>query len=248
MAWTSPATWSVSEVVVASKMNLHIRDNLNYLKGVSGPTALDDRLTIPVVSGTNGKGFRFASGANDFAGMQGLDLSSNSYLISATNRYYDGTAYQQMNARAGSLVVQDGTGYWIFSTFAAASSTAVERIRMTPTGQIGIGTNAPQGALHAVASTGGGMLFLSATAVTSLQTLAVAGTVTQSAVLYGHDRNNTGGAMVQISTTPLAPGSSASLVNTDTITVAITAGGAITIQRTSGTNGTHEFQMIVVYK
>lgn len=32
MAWTDPATWTVGELVLASKMNTHIRDNLNVLE------------------------------------------------------------------------------------------------------------------------------------------------------------------------------------------------------------------------
>jgi hypothetical protein len=32
MAWTTPKTWSVGELVTASDMNTHLRDNLNALK------------------------------------------------------------------------------------------------------------------------------------------------------------------------------------------------------------------------
>jgi hypothetical protein len=32
MAWTTPRTWNVSELVTAALMNTHVRDNLNYLK------------------------------------------------------------------------------------------------------------------------------------------------------------------------------------------------------------------------
>jgi hypothetical protein len=31
MAWTAPKTWAVNELVTASLMNTHVRDNLNYL-------------------------------------------------------------------------------------------------------------------------------------------------------------------------------------------------------------------------
>ncbi len=34
MAFTSPRTWVVGEIVTAALMNTHVRDNLNYLKGV----------------------------------------------------------------------------------------------------------------------------------------------------------------------------------------------------------------------
>lgn len=31
MAWTTPRSWSTGELVTASMMNVHVRDNLNYL-------------------------------------------------------------------------------------------------------------------------------------------------------------------------------------------------------------------------
>lgn len=40
MAWTTPATWSVDQLVTATLMNTHIRDNLNALK--APPTDVQD--------------------------------------------------------------------------------------------------------------------------------------------------------------------------------------------------------------
>lgn len=34
-AWTTPRTWVSGELVTASMMNTHVRDNLNYLFSVS---------------------------------------------------------------------------------------------------------------------------------------------------------------------------------------------------------------------
>jgi hypothetical protein len=33
MAWTTPKTWAVDELVTATLLNTHLRDNLNYLLG-----------------------------------------------------------------------------------------------------------------------------------------------------------------------------------------------------------------------
>lgn len=44
MAWTSPRTWVASEVVTASIMNAHVRDNLNAVNGYSIKTA-DESVT-----------------------------------------------------------------------------------------------------------------------------------------------------------------------------------------------------------
>lgn len=41
MAWTTPRTWVTSEVVTASLLNTHLRDNLNFLKsGVVSSTTV----------------------------------------------------------------------------------------------------------------------------------------------------------------------------------------------------------------
>lgn len=39
MAWTTPRTWNSGELVTASMMNLHVRDNLNYLFDAIGLVA-----------------------------------------------------------------------------------------------------------------------------------------------------------------------------------------------------------------
>ncbi len=248
MAWTAPRTWSTGELVTKAIMDTHVRDNLRYLKGLDGAVTIEDRMTLPVTSGTNGRGLRFASGANDFAGAQGFDDGSISYLILAANRYFDGTAYQQMNARAGANLVLNGSGFLTFNTFAAASNTQVERMRITSDGALGLGTASPQGPLQ-INGVGGKVLFLQANALNNtLQTLAVAGTVTTGAGFYIWDKNNTTGAVVVGSTsTAVNVGGplTSTYANADTITFGVTAGGAITVQRTTGTNGTHQVLMIV---
>lgn len=51
MGWVAPATYSVSEIVLASKLNTHIRDNLLYLKGNAGVVTIEDQLTLLKASG-----------------------------------------------------------------------------------------------------------------------------------------------------------------------------------------------------
>lgn len=45
MAWTAPRTWIVGEVVTAANMNLHVRDNTRYLKGLDGAVVVEDALS-----------------------------------------------------------------------------------------------------------------------------------------------------------------------------------------------------------
>jgi hypothetical protein len=248
MAWTAPRTYSVGEVQTAAIFNVHIRDNLKYLKGQAGQVDIEDILTVPVTASTNGKGLRFLSGSTGMANLQSLDLASNSYMFFCTNRYYDGSAWQQLNARAAGLVqiTQDALTY---ATFPAASSTPTTRFAIDNSGNVGIGTATPAAKLHTIGA-GGGFMFVSCDAVNNtLQTPIVAGTVTQSAAFWAYDRNNTGGGVVQVSGNMISTlGGTFPITNTDTITVTVTAGGAITVQRTAGTNGTHQVNMLVMYK
>jgi hypothetical protein len=46
VAWTSPKTWSVAEKVTAALMNLHLRDNLLYLKGLLDGSG-SDQVRVP---------------------------------------------------------------------------------------------------------------------------------------------------------------------------------------------------------
>ncbi len=52
MGWTSPRTWNVGEIVTKAIMDLHIKDNLRYLKGLDGDVTIeDDILTAHKVDG-----------------------------------------------------------------------------------------------------------------------------------------------------------------------------------------------------
>ena len=47
MAWTSPRTYVVGEIITKSILDTHIKDNLRYLKGLDGAVTLSDALILP---------------------------------------------------------------------------------------------------------------------------------------------------------------------------------------------------------
>lgn len=226
MAWSAPRTWSVGEVVTAAIMNTHVRDNLNYLKGAAGAVQIDNEITSLLAAGGS-------------VNAQGTNNGSFARLKLVAKRTSGTTVDWRLLANglsdAGELAFYD-------------ANASAERARFDNAGNFGIGTVAPQGKLHAV-GTGGGFMFLSVNAVDgTLQTIAAAGTVASTAYFLAVlDYANTGGASA-VSGQPLKinVGASNTYTNGDTITIAVTAGGAITIQRTTGTASTHQVGMLVL--
>jgi hypothetical protein len=239
MAWTVPtagADFSVSEVVTAAKMNSHITDNLRYLKGLDGALTLEGMVLVAPASGVNLFQVK-NSGVTQYSQFQFLDHTGGAKMFLGYIGATAGFGARNDTVEIGSV----GVPIVFFPNNADAG-------RITTAGNFGFGTAAPQGRIHAV-SAGGGFMFLSANAVDgTLQTLAVAGTVTQFATFWAIDRNNTGGGLVPASGNSINLGGSFGLVNTDTVTVAVTGGGAITVQRTAGSSGTHQVLLLVLYK
>ena len=69
MAWTAPKTWSVGEIVTAANMNLHLRDNLNYL-------GTKESIWVPVGARWDG---------TNFVAIQASDRYAGAALVSATD-------------------------------------------------------------------------------------------------------------------------------------------------------------------
>jgi hypothetical protein len=240
MSWTSLANpaYVTGHVMTQSDM-AEITNNLRYLKGTDGAVAIDNALGVTV--NTNAAaGITITNSNAGSSAYTGLNLENDggadagAYRCSSTNTAYGG---------ANSLNFLTIGAH----PFAIGTNNVVRQF-FSSDGKIGFGTTSPQSVLHAVGA-GGGFMFLSANAVDgTLQTLAAAGTVTQSAAFWIYDRNNTGGAFVQASGNMLGLAQTFNLVNTDTVTVAVTAGGAITVQRTAGTNGTHQVNALILYK
>lgn len=93
MAWTTPKTWTIGELVTASDLNEQVRDNLNHLK-----LAVDDDGKIPGLSATY------------LADLSGLNLTGIAKLA-ADNDFTTGV--QDFGAGAGArFVLPVGENKW----------------------------------------------------------------------------------------------------------------------------------------
>jgi hypothetical protein len=269
MAWTAPPTWAVSEVVTAARMQI-LSDDLSYVRGLSGAVNTRAALAVTDIGSDITPASLLHLHSTTLAGAK-LTLSNAAPVLQFQDNVVNasrtmsgelgfGTAAGHFGGAAGDLNFATGAyagGQGNAIRFSTASNTAgayVERFRITGGasgsggGNVGINQASPQGLIHAVGA-GGGFLFFSVNAVdNTLQTLAVAGTVTQTIALWGYDRNNTSAGLALGSGAMLTLGTTYAFVNTDTVTVTLTAGGAITVQRTAGTNGTHQVHLMVMYK
>lgn len=235
MGYSAPKTWAVADVLTSSDMNVYVRDNIGYLHGDAG--------AISVVS--------------DFTATNTVNASgSASGALTATGTANNSLARLSLVAKTAGGVAVDyrfltnalGGGEWlVFDNHASAT-----RMYMDSSGNVGIGPNTPLGKFHvqgAGAVAGAGFVVGSVAAVTSIQTIFAAGTVARGAAFFILDRNNTGGAVNAVNTANTGivnGGSPFTYTNNDTISVAITAGGAVTVTRTIGTNGTHDITMIAL--
>lgn len=246
MAWSAPATpWTaVAEVITAAKMNILAAD-VRYLKGLDGPPTIEDVLTVSQAGGYHQ--IELVKSGETARGYYG-HAGAITYLAANRNPT---TGVFADTAKSAALIQLDGSAAASaisFFTASVANNAGAARMFIDGSGNVGIGTISPQGKLHAVGA-GGGFLFLSASAVTSLQTLAAAGTVTSGAVFYIMDHNNTGGANYFVTSgTLLALAGTITYTNSDTLVITLTAGGGVTVQRTVGTNGTHDVNLFMLYR
>ena len=269
MGWTAPDTFSVSEVVTAAKMNLNIRDNLNYLRGLAGAVNIRSSLAITDVgsditpanllhvhSTTTAAGkIKLSSSAPGFELQDNVtDASRTMYggLGFGTSAGHFGGGAGDMNfytaANAGSQ-----TNGIRFSTARDTSGNYAERLFVpggyaTGVGRVGINMATPQGPLH-VAGAGGGFVFLSVTGLNAtLQTIS-GNFVTRGTGMFIGDISTSGGtdwSYGKILSPQLNNFEDYTTADGDVIRVSVTAGGAITVQRQSGTF-THQINILCCY-
>ncbi len=85
---------------------------------------LDARQLLRVfnTSGSTGYGLRFGDGSTDIGAFQSLDSGGTSAFFFSANRHFDGTNWQQLNARVGSSLLLNNNGLNFFAFLAASSA------------------------------------------------------------------------------------------------------------------------------
>lgn len=111
MAWTTPRTWSTSEVVTASIMNTHVRDNFNE--------------TSPAKASASG-GFIIATGANTV-----IERTPGTDNV-ATSESTSSSSYTDLATSGPAVTTTTGTRALIMVSCRVTSATTGTRPSMGP--------------------------------------------------------------------------------------------------------------------
>lgn len=229
MAWTAPRTWVNGEIETDTIFNTHVRDNFLYLKGLAGPVIVEDDLGVQRSSA----GIVAAYINNTGAGACRLAIGMTPTGTTAWLQQFDPPTKEVLSfnrASGGNYVIQTTSGNTILNT-----------------NGVGLTVSAPQGKIHGYNTISGFLAWEFNGVDGTARTLIPDGTgdVQIGVAFFGviqHSvgptlgyTNNVGGAL------PLAPSGSALIYNAggNQLTLAVSAGGALTIQRTAGT-GTYK--------
>lgn len=240
MAWTPPATWTVSELITASKMNSQIRDNLNYLKGAAGAFALDAMFTATAADSSSTRTGTLSTelivaNSNNSGGVRHAGIRFNASDTGA------GTSVLPVSRVLGSFLNSTYNDSALILQTASAANTF--RDVMTLRGaNVGIGTTSPQGVLHCYDTISGFMKYEFDGLDGTARTLIPNGT---GDVLYGvmpiwavraSDGTTQGGAYSTGGTALVAPGGTLNIYSSgaNIVQLQVAANGSVTVQRTGG--------------
>lgn len=264
MAWTSPssgAEFSVGELVTAAKMNTKITDNLRYLKGLDGNVGIGSATftaaSLLHLHDTNvaGATMTFSSAAPGFAFQDNAVTASRTMaggLGFGTSAGHFAGGAGDMNFYTLALAGGQANGIR-FSTASDTSGGYASRMFVTGgnaagAGRLGINQDAPQGQLHTRGPISGFIKWEYDGLAGTAQTVIPDGA---GDVLYGLTYwaivRGSGGSVVPSTNsagTAIAPGGTANItVGADTVQVQVAANGAVTVQRTAGSQ-THKVSLI----
>ncbi|MGH2663694.1 MAG: hypothetical protein ACRDH8_13010 [Actinomycetota bacterium] len=105
MAWTAPRTWVTSEVVTASVMNTHVRDNETFLRGGHGCRAY--RGAAGNINNSTDTTIGFESESHDTDGYHDPITNTGRFTIPSTLAgYYDIYAQYLLATASGSRIAR----------------------------------------------------------------------------------------------------------------------------------------------
>ena len=127
MAFTTPKSWSVGELVTASSLNTHLRDNLSYLKGQAGGTVvIETNVSIgPTSAAANASLEIGGNGSGDFSSFIDFHAAESTYSDFALR------IIRNASANGTSVIAHRGTG--------AISITRSDGAALITTGAAGAG-------------------------------------------------------------------------------------------------------------
>lgn len=256
MTWTAPRTWSTSEVVTASMMNIHVRDNLKFLKGQSGDIYLEDDVgvgTSTPVANINAAATRALTVSSIGSGESGgLFMEGNRTTDAAVGQIgFLNVAATGTDKRIALIISnrENSNDSGNLRFFTRNAGTLGEAVRIDRAGNVGIGTTAPQGLLHAFDTESGIFLWRNTAVAGSTVQVLAAGSVV--AGLSGHyvvydGSNRSSGAIPNVAATGTLAVTHTLHTGTGTYVLHLNANGSVDVQRTSGT-GTGQISLWLLY-
>lgn len=146
MAWTTPRTWVASELVTATLLNTHLRDNLNALKsppadGASELAGTFSTTSTSFVSVPNAEVEITTAGGKLMVGAVGT-LTANTALVAAISLLIDGTRVGSTTLGLQRVYVPgsstNGFGFVYLSANMAAANHTVTLQVSTSTGAVSV--------------------------------------------------------------------------------------------------------------
>lgn len=238
MAWSAPRTWSVGEVVTASIMNTHVRDNLSYLKGGAGTVTIDaDYAITRSAAGSTVGAYVDNTGGSSSGTLSRFTLGMTPAETNAGLFQFDHNANELTmfnRASGGNLVLQTNNGNTIVNTNGFALNVA-----------------SPTGKLHGYNTISGFLAWEYNGLDGTVRTVIPDGT---GDVLYGlsgiyisrcSDGTVTGGAMGAITPGGGLQQIGRNAASTDVFTLTVAANGSVTAART--TNATNSTLKVTIW-
>lgn len=141
MAWTTPRTWVASELVTATLLNTHLRDNLNALKSPPTDRAAElagtfSTTSTSFVSVSNAEVEITTTGGKLMIGAMGT-LEANTTLVAAISLLIDGARYGNttLGLQRVHVVGSSANGFgfvYLSSNLAAANHTVTLQVSTSP--------------------------------------------------------------------------------------------------------------------